>query len=211
MSIPASVARIPARQKPDVNKSLIRQILAIALACLGFFILIEQATAQSAPEQQAQKQVTAFLEAAYKAGGDLGALSDVVNRSFAVGTWTNALLGKEGKAFSGAETAEFKRLFPAYIAKQYFTQFGGAGSKPGEVTNVRTVRGDVLVTSRIPGSGRTFSVDWRMRVIGGKPRVIDYTTGGISAVVLRRSEFQAKVQQSGPQGLNSFLKGFIGS
>ena len=50
-----------------------------------------------------------------------------------------------------------------------------------------------------------------MRVIGGKPRVIDYTTGGISAVVLRRSEFGGKIKKSGGAGLVKFLKNFIAS
>ena len=113
--------------------------------------------------------------------------------------------------FSGGQFSEFKGLFPKYIAKQYFKQFGGAGSSPGSVKSVRTVRGDVLVTTKIPSKRRTFTVVWRMRVIGGKPRVIDYSAGGISTVVLRRSEFQAKVKQSGPAGLNSFLKSFIAS
>lgn len=186
-------------------------VLAIMVSALVLFSFSAGAKAQSAAENEAMSQVSALLASAHKAAGDLDALSSVVKTYFAVGTWTNALLGDDAKKFSSGQSAEFKRLFPSYIAKQYFKQFGGAGGNPGKATKARTVRGDVLVTSSIPGRNRTFTVVWRMRVIGGKPLVIDYSTGGISAIVLRRSEFQSKIQQSGPDGLNSFLKSFIAS
>lgn len=193
------------------RKTLATLLFAVVLTAFYLFLPLTKAHAQGAEEVASQKQVQSLLSEANKAGGDLGALSNVVVRHFAIGTWVNAILGKEAKKFSASELAEFKRLFPSYIAKQYFKQFGGSNGVLGEVTETRNVRGDILVTSRIPGSGRTFTVDWRMRVIGGKPRVIDYTTGGISAVVLRRSEFQSKIKQSGPSGLNDFLRTFISS
>lgn len=183
----------------------------VFLSALLLLLPISNANAQSAAETQSINQVNALLTSAHKAAGDQSALTAVVKRHFAIGTWTNALLGKQKSKFSSGQASEFERLFSAYTAKQYFKQFGGAGGSSGVVTQARTVRGDVLVTSRIPSKNRTFTVVWRMRVIGGKPRVIDYSTGGISNVVLRRSEFQSKVKQSGPESLNSFLKQFIAS
>lgn len=197
------------------HRNNFKKIAALTFAVLVSALLLvwsaSNANAQSAQETQSIRQVTALLNSAHKASGNLGSLTSVVKRHFAVGTWTNALLGKQGRKFSGKQASEFKRLFPQYTAKQYFKQFGGAGSSVGTVKSARTVRGDVLVTTSIPGKRRTFTVVWRMRVIGGKPRVIDYSAGGISTLVLRRSEFQSKVKQSGPDSLNSFLKKFIAS
>lgn len=208
--MPSSKALAAQPERSD-HKTVATLLFAVVLTALYLLLPLGKVHAQTAVESAAQKRVQALLSEANKAGGNLNALSGVVSRHFANGTWVNAVLGKEAKRFSSSELAEFKRLFPDYIAKQYFTQFGGGNSVLGEVTETRNVRGDILVTSRIPGSGRTFTVDWRMRVIGGKPLVIDYSTGGISAVVLRRSEFQSKIKQSGPAGLNDFLKAFIKS
>lgn len=180
-------------------------------AAVVFILSTPGAMAQSGAENAASKQVQALLDSAHKASGNPGALRSVVTRHFAVGTWSNAVLGKSGRKFSSSQKSRFRNLFPSYIAKQYFKQFGSSGAKAGSVGKARTVRGDVLVSSRIPNRTRTFTVTWRMRNIGGKPRVIDYTVGGISAVVLRRSEFGAKVKRSGPDGLIDFIKAFIES
>ena len=184
---------------------------AVLLSALLLLWPSSNARAQSAAETQSISQVNALLTSAHKTGGSLSPLTGIVKRHFAIGTWTNALLGKQKRKYSGSQLSEFRKLFPAYTAKQYSKQFGGKGGAAGKVTGARTVRGDVLVTSRIPSGSRTFTVTWRMRVIGGKPRVIDYSTGGISTLVLRRSEFQSKVKSSGPQSLNDFLKKFIAS
>ncbi len=175
------------------------------------FVFFTTAKAQTTLETRAMNEVSKLLKDAHEVGGNQSQLTSIVKRHFAVGTWSHALLGKEKKNFSSSQLQEFNRLFPAYIAKQYFKQFGGSGQSAGETTGASTRRGDVLVTSKIPSNRRTFKVTWRMRVIGGKPRVIDYSTGGISNVVLRRSEFQSKVKKSGAQSLNDFLKAFIAS
>ena len=185
-----------------------------SLALLTFVIAfspLNPAAAQTGAEKAAIRQVEALLKSAHRSSGNLGGLRSVVSRHFAIGTWANATLGKAGKTITAGQRSQVRKLLPGYIAKQYFKQFSGSGSKPGSVVKARTVRRDVLVTSKIPSRSRTFTVVWRMRVIGGKPRVIDYTTGGISAVVLRRSEFGGKIKKSGGAGLVKFLKNFIAS
>lgn len=169
------------------------------------------AVAQSGAEKAAIRQVNALLKSAHRSSGSLGGLRSTVSRHFAIGTWTNATLGKAGKTITSGQRSQVRKLLPSYIAKQYFKQFSGSGAKAGSVVRAKTVRRDVLVTSKIPSRSRTFTVVWRMRVIGGKPRVIDYSTGGVSAVVLRRSEFGGKIRQSGGAGLVKFLRQYINS
>ena len=191
-----------------------RLIWTYSLALFTFIFALtplHPAFAQSGAEKAAIRQVDALLKSAHRSSGSLGGLRSVVSRHFAIGTWTNATLGKAGKNITSGQRAQVRKLLPSYIAKQYFKQFSGSGSKAGSVVKARTVRGDVLVTSKIPSRSRTFTVVWRMRVIGGKPRVIDYTTGGVSAVILRRSEFGGKIKQSGGAGLVKFLRNFIAS
>jgi len=198
---------IAANARALIATGLATTLLALILTLAPF----SQAYAQSGAEKSAIRQVDALLKSAHRSSGSLGSLRSVVSRHFAIGTWTNATLGRSGKKLSSGQRAEIRRLLPSYIAKQYFKQFSGSGSKAGSVAKARTVRGDVLVTSKIPSRSRTFTVVWRMRVIGGKYRVIDYTTGGVSAVILRRSEFGGKIKQSGGAGLIKFMKQFIAS
>lgn len=206
----SSTVAITQTDQHNFKKTAVLAFIALLSVAL-LLVFTPNASAQSAAEKQSISQVEALLGSAKKAGGSQSGLTSVVKRHFAIGTWTNALLGKQRSKFSGGQLSEFRKLFPAYIAKQYSKQFNGGGGGGGEVTSARTVRGDVLVTTKIPAKNRTFTVVWRMRVIGGKPRVIDYSTGGISTLVLRRTEFQSKVKQSGAKSLNDFLKGFIAS
>ena len=201
--------------KPAVDFTLNRRLFwTFSLALFTFvftFSLLNPAAAQTGAEKAASRQVDALLKSAHRSSGSLGGLRSVVSRHFAIGTWANATLGKAGKTITSGQRSQVRKLLPGYIAKQYFKQFRGSGSKPGSVVKARTVRRDVLVTSKIPSRSRTFTVVWRMRVIGGKYRVIDYSTGGVSNVVLRRSEFGGKIKKSGGAGLVKFLKDFIAS
>jgi len=201
--------------KPAVDFTLNRRLFwTFSLALFTFvfaFSLLNPAAAQTGAEKAASRQVDALLKSAHRSSGSLGGLRSVVSRHFAIGTWANATLGKAGKTITAGQRSQVRKLLPGYIAKQYFKQFRGSGSKPGSVVKARTVRRDVLVTSKIPSRSRTFTVVWRMRVIGGKYRVIDYSTGGVSNVVLRRSEFGGKIKKSGGAGLVKFLKDFIAS
>ncbi|MEO1066074.1 MAG: ABC transporter substrate-binding protein [Pseudomonadota bacterium] len=199
-----------------------RPALLIAFSALitAFWLMVSAgpSLSQSAGEAAAMRQVQALLTSAQQAGSrsssksaQVQAIRSVVRRHFAVGTWANALLGRQKSKFSGSQQSEFRRLLPGYLAKLYVNQFGGRSVRAGEVTGASTRRGDVLVTSRLPrgSGGGNLTVVWRTRVIGGKPRVIDYSVGGVSNVVLKRSEFTSKVRQSGPASLNSFLRSFI--
>ena len=201
--------------KPAVDFTLNRRLFwTFSLALFTFvfaFSLLNPAAAQTGAEKAASRQVDALLKSAHRSSGSLGGLRSVVSRHFAIGTWANATLGKAGKTITSGQRSQVRKLLPGYIAKQYFKQFRGRGSKPGSVVKARTVRRDVLVTSKILSRSRTFTVVWRMRVIGGKYRVIDYSTGGVSNVVLRRSEFGGKIKKSGGAGLVKFLKDFIAS
>lgn len=203
-----------ATNRAVVSTSIKRLFWTYSLAFLTFvsaFTALNPAFAQTGAEKAAIRQVEALLKSAHRSSGSLGGLRSVVSRHFAIGTWTNATLGKAGKKITSGQRSQVRKLLPSYIAKQYFKQFSGSGSKAGSVVKARTVRRDVLVTSKIPSRSRTFTVVWRLRVIGGKPRVIDYVTGGVSAVVLRRSEFGGKIKQSGGQGLVKFMRQFISS
>ncbi|MEP1443303.1 MAG: ABC transporter substrate-binding protein [Hyphomicrobiales bacterium] len=203
-----------ATKRAELSTSSQRLFWTYSLALFTFVLVLSPlnpAFAQSGAEKAAIRQVESLLKSAHRSSGSLGGLRSVVSRHFAVGTWTNATLGKAGRKITSGQRSQVRKLLPSYIAKQYFKQFSGSGSRAGSVVKARTVRRDILVTSKIPSRSRTFTVVWRMRVIGGKPRVIDYVTGGVSAVILRRSEFGGKIKQSGGAGLVRFLKKFIAS
>lgn len=186
--------------------------IGLAALVIAAFVQMPTAQAQSASEKAAAAEVAKLLSAVSSGGSSVSKVSGAVRRHFAIGTWVNALLGKQKKKFSSSEMSQFRKLLPSYLAKLYVRQFGGGGLGKVEPSRIRTVRGDVLVTTRLPrGSGGTVPVVWRLRVIGGKYRVIDYSAGGVSNVVLKRSEFGSIVKQSGAGELNKFLASFINS
>ncbi|MEM8794067.1 MAG: ABC transporter substrate-binding protein [Pseudomonadota bacterium] len=192
----------------------IRARMALAISILSAALVLSlspAALAQSGAEQAAEAQVRQLLASAQANSSSVNGVAGVVRSHFAVGTWANALLGKQKKKFSSGQNSEFRSLLPRYLGKLYVNQFGRRQGPNPEITRVRTVRGDVLVTARLStGSGRV-PVVWRMRAIGGKYRVIDYSVGGVSNLVLKRAEFTSKVKQSGPDSLNQFLRTFISS
>lgn len=205
-SIPASAA---VRHQSE-RKFLLSLGFAITLALAFFLTFAKPVAAQSAAEKAAANEVIQLLRSAGKNPGSVSSVTTAVRSHFAIGTWVNALLGKQRKKLTAGQQSEFRKLLPAYLAKLYVNQFGGRKISDPKITRLKTVRGDVLVTAKLPrGNGGTIPVVWRLRSIEGKFRVIDYSVGGVSNLVLKRSEFGAKVKQSGGDSLNAFLRDFI--
>jgi len=108
-------------------------------------------------------------------GQKLSRLESAVRQTFAFSVWETFLLGKNAKLLSAKQRSQFRKLLPKYLAKLYLKQFGkGLRSKP-DVKGAKTVRKDVLVRARIKKTnGGSLPVDWRLRNVKGKYRIIDF-------------------------------------
>ena len=62
-----------------------------------------------------------------------------------------------------------------------------------------------------PPTGDTLSVDWRLRMQGDQPVIIDLIIEGVSLLVSQRSEFAAVIERSDMDGLLAELRARAGS
>jgi len=197
---------------------------AIGLAfTLGMAALVSTPNAvlaQSGAERAATKTASLLVEKAHGALANGGLseqqrfsrLESAVRQTFAFSVWETFLLGKNANKLSSKQRSQFRKLLPKYLARLYMNQFGkGLRNKP-VIGGAKTVRKDVLVRAQIPrANGGNLPVDWRLRRVGGRARIIDFMVGGTSFLVLKRAEFNSVLKRSGPDQLNAFLQGFIAS
>ena len=116
--------------------------------------------------------------------------------------------GKYWRNMSTEQKRQYQNLFEEWILKTYSIRFGGYS---GETVNVlRTFKAgatDVFVRTRIVSSKRrSLKVDWRVRRIDERYKIIDVVVEGVSMLVTQKAEFSAVLQQRGINGLITILR-----
>ena len=67
-------------------------------------------------------------------------------------------------------------------------------------------RRDIMVDSRVIGNNQNVTLQWRVRMFDGEPKIIDVKVEGVSLAVTTREDFAGIVQQRGMDGLIDALK-----
>ena len=81
-------------------------------------------------------------------------------------------------------------------------------TEPQPVTLVR----DMLVKTDISQEdGGSIAASWRVRLVGGKHKIVDIIVEGISMALNQRKEFKSVVQTDGVAGLTEMLRARTGS
>ncbi len=116
--------------------------------------------------------------------------------------------GKYWRNMSTEQKRQYQNLFEEWILKTYSIRFGGYS---GETVNVlRTFKAgatDVFVRTRIDSSKRrSLKVDWRVRRIDERYKIIDVVVEGVSMLVTQKAEFSSVLQQRGIDGLITILR-----
>ena len=116
--------------------------------------------------------------------------------------------GKYWRSMSIEQKRLYQKLFEEWILKTYSIRFGGYS---GETVNVlRTFKAgatDVFVRTRIDSSKRrALKVDWRVRRIDERFKIIDVVVEGVSMLVTQKAEFSAVLRQRGIDGLITILR-----
>jgi phospholipid transport system substrate-binding protein len=123
-------------------------------------------------------------------------------------TMSKLVLKRDWKRFSPAEQQEFVHEFTEYLSASYGTRISRYANEQVVTLGARPeVNDDVTVQTAIKGGqfdGAT--VDYRMRLIGGKWQVIDVVIEGISLVSNFRSQFADVIAKGGPQELLERIK-----
>jgi len=195
---------------PALSRPILAGLLAVAIAVLP------ARAAEAAEEAAALARAERLVNGAHAAmtAEDLSEearhdrLRGVIAEAFAFDIWERFLVGERRDAFTEAQLAEFRGLLPGFLADLYTKQFGrGLEAKP-EIKGARPARRDILVSADIPrANGKNLPVKWRVREFEERGHlVIDVMVGGVSFLVLKREEFGAIMERSGPVGLLAYMR-----
>tara|TARA_B100000161_G_C33457065_1_gene371713 strand:- start:100 stop:732 length:633 start_codon:yes stop_codon:yes gene_type:complete len=132
----------------------------------------------------------------------------VLRDDFAMDKIGRFAAGKYWRRMSDTQKAEYQRLFEEWILKTYSMRFGGyAGEKVDVKRTIKAGQSDVFVRTNITGErGRKLKVDWRVRRIDDRYKIIDVVVEGVSMLVTQKAEFGAVLRQRGVDGLIGILR-----
>jgi phospholipid transport system substrate-binding protein len=110
--------------------------------------------------------------------------------------------------FTPEQQKDFVEEFKSFLARTYGDRIDHYHDEKVEVVGEKPeARGDVTVETRIVGGEHdNAEVDYRLRQVDGKWRVIDVKIEGISLVLNYRDQFKSVLGRSGPSGLLEALR-----
>ena len=130
----------------------------------------------------------------------LQAMNSLVHDTFAIDFITRAVVGRYWRELSPAEQSEFRSLFPRFVVRIYLPHIAKYSRDHFRIVGARA-RGkrDVVVRSKVRGEEGSdwIETDWRIRTIGGEPRVLDIVVAGVSLILVQRQEFEAVIRKDG--------------
>ncbi|MCK6453807.1 MAG: ABC transporter substrate-binding protein [Alphaproteobacteria bacterium] len=134
----------------------------------------------------------------------------ILKEGFAIPLIGKFVMGGFWAKATPEQQQEYLGLFSEWIVKTYAIRFGGySGEKFNVVdTRINEQDKDVFVGTRIdrPEGRPPVLATWRVRLIEGKPKIVDVQVEGVSMLVTHRSEFSSVGSQGGVNGIISSLK-----
>lgn len=111
------------------------------------------------------------------------------------------VMGVHWRRATDDEKSEYGRLFEDYVIKTYANRLTNYNDERFEVQSGKPDDDkDVIIASLIHRSGgQPVRIDWRVRVSGENPKVIDVIVEGASMAISQRSEFSSIIQNNGGQ------------
>ncbi len=113
------------------------------------------------------------------------------------------VLGRHWRAASEAQRDRYIALFRNYVVNLHAVQLGGyAGESYTVLRQQRLREKESLVIARLKRQyGPPLSMNFRVRQMNDRLRIIDVTIAGVSLIVTKRSEFDAIIRHEGLPGL----------
>jgi phospholipid transport system substrate-binding protein len=135
-------------------------------------------------------------------------VSDLIREGMWMKYVSRFVLGRFWRAASKPQRREFASVFEAFILSELSKRLVGYTDQHIKVGKA-TLAGkrDILVDSTVvDGDGPPIALQWRVRLVKGKYKVIDLAVENISMAIEKRAEFSALAEQSGVDGLIETLK-----
>lgn len=124
----------------------------------------------------------------------------ILTRSFDLPTIAKFVLGRYWRIANKKQRGEYVALFEEFIVQAYAHRFKELSGKKFLVKQTRklTARDKLVLSEVIIAPGRPpVRVNWRVRGLESKYRIIDVMVEGISMSVTQRDEFAAVIRRSG--------------
>ncbi|MCC7166736.1 MAG: ABC transporter substrate-binding protein [Rhodospirillales bacterium] len=158
--------------------------------------LAQNAIEKIAKAQLPEDERTRVLRAMLHENFDMGAINAFVTGRF----WRQA---------SDAQKAEFAKTFEDYLVITWSKRFKDYGGQTMDVVGAQPPdeSGAISVDTRILDQGKPiYNVTWRVRAKDGSFKAVDIVVEGVSMAITQRSDFLAKLQRDGMDGLLVALK-----
>jgi phospholipid transport system substrate-binding protein len=136
----------------------------------------------------------------------IGALSEVMMRTFDIAAMTRLAVGPQWSKIPAPQQASLQEAFGRFFIATYASQLGKAsGGKFEVLPKVEQRTGGQLVHTRVTDAqGKATPVNY---LVGKEGRVVDIYLGGtVSMVAARRPEFEAALKAGGPEALEANLR-----
>jgi phospholipid transport system substrate-binding protein len=136
------------------------------------------------------------------------AFRDLLGRGFHMELIAQVSLGKFWRRATPPERDAYVALFREFVLKSYGPRLASFDPKLFEVKDaVERGEQDVLVKTHINRSGgNPLEAGWRIRLVDGKPKIVDIVVEGVSMAINQRSEFVSVASRSGMTGLMEMLR-----
>ncbi len=190
---------------------MLKQAFARLLFCL--LIVAAPAAAHAGPASDFIKRLGAeAVETLTQTEGDLAArearFRAILAESFDMQGIAQFAMGRYWSQASAEQKYDYVQAFTDYVLATYSRRLGGYSGETFSVTGEREVaEGEALVASEIVrGGAPPILAEWRVRLGGDGPKVIDVAIEGVSMSVTQRAEFASVIRQQGINGLIAVLE-----
>ncbi len=181
-----------------------RWLLRLFAVALGIGV---GASAFAADSDNATRLVKRLGETAFLLSADLS-LTDAEKVSgfnqlfmdtFDVKMVSKLVLGRHWRRANDSQRQEYISVFGDFIVSSYANRINQLTEFRMEVTGSKALNEkDTMVSSVFErANGQNTRVDWRVRCIKGRDRIIDVVVEGVSMVLTQRSEFQSLISAGG--------------
>ena len=123
----------------------------------------------------------------------------ILCRAFDMRTIARFTLGRYWRIASKSEREEYVTLFETYIVQAYTARFKNYTGESFKVGKVHTIneRDKLVESSILRPQGPPISVNWRVRDVDGKLRIVDVVVEGVSMGITQRAEFASVIRNTG--------------
>lgn len=197
---------------------------AIQTAAAAFMLLILAAYAVSpagaaAPAQNAEtfledlaaSSLTMLNDGDYSESERAKKFREMVRKGFALDRIGRFVVGRHWRQMNADQQADYQELFSEWILASYAGRLGGFAGQTLEIVKsieLQNKKNDVVVRTRLlmAHGEPPIKADWRVRNIGGEPRIIDIVVEDVSMVTAQKAEFDAVIRKIGIEGLLDSLR-----